>query len=63
MRNKRGNATIRKNERPGTPKKKPECLMKAQERQTKQENIDKERKKKAVVHLCGTKICELLRMT
>ena len=33
----RGNAT-RKNERLGTPKKKPECLMKVQERQTKQEN-------------------------
>jgi hypothetical protein len=38
MRNKRGNAVTRKDERPGTLKKKPECLMKVQERQTKQEN-------------------------
>ena len=38
IRNKRGSAITREDERPGTPKKKPECLMKVQEGQSKQEN-------------------------
>jgi len=47
MRKKRGNGTTRKDERPGTPKKKPECLMKVQERQTKQENkVTKKQKRR-----------------
>jgi len=59
MRKKRGNATTRKDERPGTQKKKPGCLMKVHTRKANKtgKQSDKERKKKAIVHLCGTKIC------
>jgi hypothetical protein len=62
MRNKRGNAT-RKNERLGTPKKTGKPYEGTRKANKTGKQSDKERKKKAVLHLCGTKIFKLSRMT